>query len=1303
MNLDLGRLFSGGGKKKLEKKIAQYKDQLNKDPYNPTLHVELGNLLVKLDQPQEAIEHYHRAANLLVQQHSPSKISTYLIEIYKKILSLAPDDRACENLGAEYNRIGKHTKAYELYLSVAEKLYQQGLYEKALKLYQSALILVYNSAIAHTRCAEIYQHLGQLEKSAFEYFTLGELSSKRQKPVEALEYYQKALNLLPSNLDIRAKMAETYQQLGKREEALKEYLNLANICLEKEEAAKALTYYQRCLAIYPDHPQALEGKKKAIELYTPKWDGEKFSESQPGISPKNLSGSQGEDGLSLQTETLSPNLNQAPEMEETLDLYAPLTLPLAEEKEAKSTGNTPSRSEDDPMEESSKVQSLIHEKELLEAEVKEHLRNQELLKEKMEKILESKRRLQQEFQEQLSQLEEERNNLIGKSRRIAESEAYSVNDLKSLQDKIRILQEKLSQAGYEKTEIQQKFSRQIAELKLKEKSLKAELSQIAREKKELEEKLEALTVTYQELQEAKRLSEEQFKETIAKLQVNQQELQDQLNTLLKEKIIANRKLKLQGDKLRIAANLLKEKLDQVNGLKRQLELRLSKLDKKGGQSQEELVTEIARLTEEKTQLQNRLQAIIDAKEHIEREFATLKNELNNLQQAKKKDHLKFTEIARRHIQRGKALVRLDQERKKLVRQLADEMAEKKRIAQELEQVKQAEQQLQKTIWEKLESEKALKEELTRFQTRGVNLSKQLEEHQKKEAELEAQLADLLIKGREVDALRNQLKEHFKKEEELNQKLNSIQVQYKQTEAQMLEEKAQLMERIQQLQAEMDQTKALSAQQLAQIKAELEERTKKEKLLIGKLKQLVKAKAAADKSLSEETRKKLTLYEKQISALQTDLEESRIKNQQLQEEIQILEGNYKKELASRQKEIEELKKLRASSPAMITDGIVQRLEKKLEEIQEADRKMEALLKEARILEEEKSLQLKKGLNQVLAGIEKLERNFKERISSLEDRSLQTETWLKEVLNPQNLKTFLKQELGSTVTSDENRSAKWLRGIRLLSVCVIILLTVLFLLRHMSYNEELSLRLDNLDPIVLQSENAVAEPSGLTPSSSPSIKPGTGFGEVKTSPALIDKKGSPSRTSNKSKNLLPTSEFDDGVKIDQQSLESHSQDPELKTAQIGNKPEVNLLPRKREKNLKKETYRPKPYGERKRVKPPVQSLEPPQPDSEWIPMDSEPETSDRISLPSDPNPYPEMDIPFHRPDYSQLRAYRTYLLHYRNQNPQTFIRYNPLENLYHYELYPFEGRGFRRPERPFRFQDFRGPIRYQGGYRPERPFR
>lgn len=1296
MNLDLGGLFSGGGKKKLEKKIAQYKDQLNKNPYNPTLHIELGDLLVKLHQPQVAIEHYHQAANILIQRHSPSKISTHLIEIYTKILSLSPDDQACENLGAEYNRIGKHTKAYELYLSVAEKLYQQGSYEKALRLYQSALILVYNSVIAHTRCAEIYQQLGQFEKSAFEYFTLGELSSKRNKHTEALEYYKKALNLLPSNLDIRAKMAETYQQLGKREEALNEYLNLANAYLEKKEAAKALTYYQRCLALHPDHPQALEEKQKAIALYTPKLEGEKFSEPLSSATPKDV--------LDFQsTETLSLNSNPTPETEEILDLYAPITLPEVEEEKVKSTERGFSQSENNSLEESDKVQALIQEKELLEAEIREHLKNQELLKEKMEKILESKRRLQQEFQEQLSQLEEEKNNLISKSRRIAESETYSINDLKSLQDKIQLLQEKLSQAGYEKAEIQEKFSRQIAELKLKEKSLKAELSQIAQEKKELEEKLEALTITHQELQEAKRVSEEQFKEAIAKLQANQQELQDQLNTLLKEKIIANRKLKLQGDKLKVAAKLVKEKLDQVNKLKRQLELRLEKLDKKGEQSREELLTEIARLTEEKTQLQNRLQAVIDAKEHIERELTALKNELNNLQQTKKKDYLKFTELAKRHAQRGKALVRLDQERKKLVQQLADEVAQKKQIVQELERIKQVEQQLQKTIREKLESEKALKEELTRFQTRGANLSKQLEEQQKKEAELQAQLADLLVKGQEVDSLRNQLKEHLRKEEELNQKLNFIEAQYKQTEAQMLEEKGQLMERIQQLQAEMDQTKALSAQQLAQIKAELEERTKKEKLLVEKLKQLVKAKAAADKSLSEEARKKLTLYEQQISTLQTDLEESQVKNQQLQEEIQMLESNYKKELAAKQKEIEELKKLKASSPTIVSDGIVQRLEKKLEEIQEADRKLETLLREARILEEQKNLQLKKGLSQVLIEIEKLEKNFKERISSLENRNIQTETWLREVLNPQNLKTFLKQELHATLTSGKSLSAKWLKGIRLLSAFLIILLTVLFLLRHMSYNEELSLRLDNLDPIVFQSENAVAEPSVSTPSSSPPIQSETGSSQRKTSQVGRNKKRSPSKTVGKSQNSPFTSAWDDEVKINEQPVESIPPDPELKSSQVNNEPEVYLLSEKRKGSRKKEEYKPEPSRERKRVKPPVQSLEPPQPDSEGIPMNPEPEISDRVPLPSDPDPYSERDLPSYRPDYSQLRAYRAYLLHYRNQNPQTFLRYNPLQNLYYYEAYPVWEKSFRRPERPFRSLDFRGPIRYEGGYRPERTFR
>lgn len=1056
MNLELSGFFSGISKKKLEKKIAQYKNLLIKDPYDPKICLQLGDLLAKLGQREVAKEYYQAAASLLSQNYNPSKVNIQLIEVYKKILNLSPDDQICENLCEEYSRMGNHMKAYDTYLSVGEKLYKQGAYEKALKLYKSALIPVSNSFVAHARCAEIYEQLEQFEKSALEYAKLAELSSTRGKYVEALDYCTKALELAPSNPGVRSKVAETYQKAGKTEEALSQYLNLAQDYLESGEASTALRYYESCLAINPDLPEAIQGKAKAVELHNQNLITEElgfrpsiFQEATPlqDLEPSSATGSR------RASKEVKKKARQIEDLKQSRVSSTPTKVGEISSEIA------------DNSEGSNKIQALIREKRYLEEKLKEQLKIQELLKNKMEKILESKRRLQREFQDQLTRLEEERSNLTSKTERITELEADSISDLKSLQEKIRILEEKLSQTGQEKAETQEQFSKQIEELKEKQKNLKTELAEVVREKWGLEEKLEALGAAYQELESSKKTEEVQFKQTIDGLQANHNQLQEKLTNLLREKSVTNHQLKSQAEKLRTASKVLKQKLLHVNKLGQELQQRLNKsVDNQTG-TQEELKAELSRLVEEKTQLRNQLKAVTDSKEQVEAELATLKSEFDSFQQARNESVTKFKELVEKYSQLGKVLKRLDQERKKLIQQLSAETAQKDQLKQELDKVRQAEKQLWTEIWTKAESEKkaslkTLEEELTKYQTEDKNLRKELADR----------MIELHAKSQEVDTLRIQLREHLKKEEDLVEKLNAIQAQHQQISAQMMEEKAQLVEKVCQLEAETDRIRELNAQQISQIKAELEEKSQKEKLLIGKLRQLVKAKALAEKSISEEAKKKLALYEKKISTLKTELEEVSTKNEQIRKELQNLENKYKKELASKQQEIEEFKKLKESDPVMLIDSMTQRFEKKLEDIQQTHKNLETFLKETRKLEETQTFQLKKGLDKVVDEIDRLEVSFNKKITSLEDRNLQTEAWLREVLDPQNLKTFIGQELDSNI-NHQNKSGRprWLKGFRSgrkTILFILIVLAIFFFLRRVSYKEEFVLRLDHANKIDFQ---------------------------------------------------------------------------------------------------------------------------------------------------------------------------------------------------------------------------------------------
>jgi len=159
---ELNKLFSESSKKRLERKIVQYKNRLVKNPYHLNLYLRLGDLLLKQNRPQAAAEYYRTAAGLLAQGYHSREVTVELIKIYKKILALSPlDDQTCKDLGEEYSRIGQHKKAYNLYFSVAENLYRQGFYEKALKLYQSALVFAPDSTIICSRCADIYYRLGR--------------------------------------------------------------------------------------------------------------------------------------------------------------------------------------------------------------------------------------------------------------------------------------------------------------------------------------------------------------------------------------------------------------------------------------------------------------------------------------------------------------------------------------------------------------------------------------------------------------------------------------------------------------------------------------------------------------------------------------------------------------------------------------------------------------------------------------------------------------------------------------------------------------------------------------------------------------------------------------------------------------------------------------------------------------------------------------------------------------------------------------------------------------------------------------
>ncbi len=211
------------------------------------------------------------------------------VKVFEKIIKDHPsDERTLQKLGDLYARLGEVKPALKHYGRVSEIYLKNGFHIKALAVYKQMILLDPDNSDLQLRLADMYQAQGLMSEAINEYHAVLQKAQQSGNVNEEMNVLRRLVNLEPSNLVTRVKLAEGMLNNGMVEEGVQEYLDT----LAFLQNSNKLDDYTRVLARYLQHrPEDLERGRELAQLYLNKGEVKKgltFLQSVLKLDPESL-------------------------------------------------------------------------------------------------------------------------------------------------------------------------------------------------------------------------------------------------------------------------------------------------------------------------------------------------------------------------------------------------------------------------------------------------------------------------------------------------------------------------------------------------------------------------------------------------------------------------------------------------------------------------------------------------------------------------------------------------------------------------------------------------------------------------------------------------------------------------------------------------------------------------------------------------------------------------------------------------------------------------------------------------------
>ncbi len=245
-------------KGQIDKAISEFEKLLDSEDGN--IYNTLGDLYLKKGDTKKAIEIYHRGARIFKDQGFYDKAKA----LYKKLLNLNPADyMATLALGELCEEKGLATEAIKYYLMVADLLTKEKKKNELVDVYQRVLNLSPSNLQMRVRVADIFYKEGLSEEAAKQYSVIGRLYHDSGDLNKAKDYYERAISINPSDRGANLGLSEIYRKQGDYKGAIE---TLRRLLSTSQEDVNLLTQYVNALVESGDISAAENELRKLVEL-----------------------------------------------------------------------------------------------------------------------------------------------------------------------------------------------------------------------------------------------------------------------------------------------------------------------------------------------------------------------------------------------------------------------------------------------------------------------------------------------------------------------------------------------------------------------------------------------------------------------------------------------------------------------------------------------------------------------------------------------------------------------------------------------------------------------------------------------------------------------------------------------------------------------------------------------------------------------------------------------------------------------------------------------------------------------------
>ncbi|MEE8525172.1 MAG: tetratricopeptide repeat protein, partial [Thermoanaerobaculia bacterium] len=175
------------------------------------------------------------------------------IKEYRKVLAENPNDANTLNrVGDLYARIERFGEAVKLFTQIAEQYTRDGFFVKSIAIYKKIIKLDPSSLQVYERLAELYFKQGLINEARTQYQVLADYYQKHDNAASAISIFQKMSEIEPENPTFHLKLAELYESQRLTDKALGSYRQLADLLIVNGSIEEAAQVFLRALDIGSD-------------------------------------------------------------------------------------------------------------------------------------------------------------------------------------------------------------------------------------------------------------------------------------------------------------------------------------------------------------------------------------------------------------------------------------------------------------------------------------------------------------------------------------------------------------------------------------------------------------------------------------------------------------------------------------------------------------------------------------------------------------------------------------------------------------------------------------------------------------------------------------------------------------------------------------------------------------------------------------------------------------------------------------------------------------------------------------------